>query len=188
MNVFVNRGQISIPLLTEQTLSGNQFIDILKQFYFKEAGEVLPKSQDLWEVPVALFVTIRTRTTNKVFTVHINTQATLGFSDDVHQVRELEGYFLLIAEIQNLLEKNFHEKYREAMPTSVLQPMGFLETEERIGVHFQIIVEDRYESGTFILSDVNKSGTFDDISSVSTFTNLTKWSTMILPTLKIVGE
>jgi hypothetical protein len=181
MNVFIDRDNVTIPLIPEQP-TGQQFLKVLNSFYYKEIGESKK------EIPIALFVTIRTWTTNKVFTVPSADLVDLGFRENIIQLSDLSGYYLTVATVQKILENNLNFSFKNAMPTSVLQPIGFIDSQGKLSICFQIIVEDKYENGTFILSDVHKSGTFEDISSVLTFTNLTSWSKMILPTLKIVAK
>jgi hypothetical protein len=135
---------------------------------------------------------IRTTHTNKVLLVeHLPHKSKTGvlFDDLKYPVTMIdlskgEIYRYIPLNIANLIRDTFDNPY-SAMANSMLQLIGYYNTDDSFYLYYNIILKDTETKG-FVCVDEHKTAKFEDIESVATFTNIDFWTTIVLPTLKLV--
>lgn len=169
----------SIPTIPEK-ISGKDFNNIVCKFTHYKEGDC---------VPVKIFLTVRTKWSNKVLLVEEGGELHASFLFDLCPLIT-EGYYNILYNVRDFLLRRYNEEFfTKAMHTSFLQTIGFLFKDDLLVISLHLLIDDIYaENGVFIASDPDKSGKFVDILSLSTFTKLSSWSKLIVPTLKIVDS
>lgn len=189
MNLVVTNKEIIEQLELREgfnKVTGAQLEELLHNTTLVAPEQVHPLYEDRF---VSVGLTIRTICTNEVLVWNKDTNEIFNTLEVSEDPRQLEGYFLLMANVQALMHQSMTIS-PECIAKSVLQPIGVLREENRITVVFHLIIQDNYVGEINFHNGIMKIDNlpiFKKIEAFNTFTNLTAWTKMILPTLKIVG-
>lgn len=134
--------------------------------------------------PIRLGVTIVNPDTNTVMKIG---NSVVLHTPYIETECDIKDRFYIVSLIRELILKNFTMGSAfNIMPHTRLAPSGSYFTGTEVFVHIFLLVNfDKNKD--FVLNDSNKSIIFEEIFSSDRFTNLDKWSNLILPTLKRIG-
>lgn len=139
-------------------------------------------------MPLKVLLSFRTDTTNEVLTLD-SERPCIAFGkavelDSEEDLKYLKGYYMLIANIQQLMRGFFKDITPDIVQKTELVPVGMF-VDKALIISFVVFIKNDLKSH-FEVNTEHGNLKFNKILYLSDLPNLTKWSTLILPTMKII--